>query len=208
MKRVVQAHPEIFVLKKKNYSSLEKNVIFYNYLYYNFYYSEKVTFISYFFVTKTSRQKRARKYAAAAATSGGKKRVGERASATNGAKNNQTPGLFVLLQLGFKFCFKVKIVLSRLNGVFPGSFLSEMAEQVCKKVLNWFSENVSVVLSDGEKKELLEALEKNQLDEEMLDCADEGDLQSVVPQNWGLKPRFFLMKAFKHLKGQFVYACF
>lgn len=130
---MVQAHPEIFVLKKKNYSSLEKNVIFYNYLYYNFYYSEKVTFISYFFVTKTSRQKRARKYAAAAATSGGKKRVGERASATNGAKNNQTPGLFVLLQLGFKFVSKLKLFCPGSTGFSPGRFYPKWQSRFAKK---------------------------------------------------------------------------
>lgn len=83
-----------------------------------------------------------------------------------------------------------------------------MAQQVFDKFLNWFSENVSVELRDDEKKELKEVLEKNEFDEEMLDFADEGDFKSITPQNWHPKKRSFLMKAFKHLKGQLMCACF
>ena len=83
-----------------------------------------------------------------------------------------------------------------------------MAQQVFDKFLNWFSENVSVELSDDEKKELKEVLEENEFDEEMLDFANEGDFKSIIPQNWCPKKRFFLMKAFKHLKGQLMCACF
>jgi len=66
---------------------------------------------------------------------------------------------------------------------------------------HWFSENVSVELSDGVKKALKEALEENDFDEEMLKIADEHDFKSVIPQNWSLKNRIYLVKAFKQFNG-------
>lgn len=77
-----------------------------------------------------------------------------------------------------------------------------MASIVFGKILSWLESRFTSLLTEDEICKLQQSLFSFEFDSEMLEMADDDDFRQVIPQEFTLKKKMLLLKAFKNIRGR------